>query len=92
MGMGRTIFYRKVRGVTGYSPNKYLRIIRLKKAAELLREGTLSVSEVCYKVGMNDPYYFSQCFKQQFGMSPSAYLHKDEGDNETVGAASDKES
>lgn len=92
MGMGRTIFYRKIRGVTGYSPNKYLRIIRLKKAAELLREGTLSVSEVCYKVGMNDPYYFSQCFKQQFGVSPSVYLHKEEGDNETAGVVPDKES
>lgn len=73
MGMGRTIFYRKVRGVTGYSPNRYIHIIRLKKAAELLSEGTHSVSEVCYEVGMNDPFYFSKCFKQQFGVSPSLY-------------------
>lgn len=73
MGLGRTIFYRKVHGVTGYSPNKYIRVIRLKKAAELLQEGKYSVSEVCYKVGMNDPFYFSQCFKQQFGISPSVY-------------------
>ncbi len=73
MKLGRTVFYHKVRGVTGYSPNKYIRIIRLKKAAELLKTKTYNVSEVCYKVGFNDPFYFSQCFKQLFGVSPSVY-------------------
>ena len=63
MGLGRTVFYRKVRGVTGYSPNEYIRIVRMKKAAELLLESNYTVSEVSYKVGINDPFYFSKCFK-----------------------------
>lgn len=74
MGLGRTVFYRKVRGVTGYSPNEYIRIVRMKKAASLLLEEKLTVSEVSYRVGINDPFYFSKCFKQQFGVSPSAYI------------------
>ena len=74
MGLGRTVFYRKVRGVTGYSPNEYIRIIRMKKAAELLLENHYTVAEVSYKVGINDPFYFSKCFKQQFGVAPSVYL------------------
>ena len=73
MGLGRTVFYKKVRGVTGYSPNEYLRVIRLKKAAELLLTEDLTVSEISYKVGINDPYYFSKCFKNQFGIAPSVY-------------------
>lgn len=75
MKLGRTLFYKKVRGLTGYTPNDYLRLLRLKKAAELLSEGSYNVSEVSYKVGISDPLYFSRCFKQQFGVSPSVYLH-----------------
>ncbi|MDR2804845.1 MAG: response regulator [Dysgonamonadaceae bacterium] len=72
-GMGRTNFYKKVKGLTGHSPNEYLRIIRMKKAAELLTTTDLNVSEVSYKVGINDPFYFSKCFKAQFGKSPSQF-------------------
>ena len=79
MNFGRTVFYRKVRGVTGYSPNEYIRIMRMKKAAELLKEGKYTVAEVSYQVGINDPFYFSKCFKQQFGVSPSAFTKQTEG-------------
>lgn len=71
--MGRTIFYKKVRGVTGYTPNDYIRVIRLKKAAELLKAGEMNVSEIAYAVGFDNPYYFSKCFKAQFGVPPSQY-------------------
>lgn len=71
--MGRTFFYKKVRGVTGYTPNDYIRVIRMKKAAELLKEGDKNVSEVAYAVGFDNPFYFSRCFKAQFGMPPSQY-------------------
>lgn len=71
--LGRTIFYKKVRGTTGYTPNEYIRVIRLRKAAELLNEGEKNVSEVAYAVGFDNPYYFSKCFKEQFGMPPSQY-------------------
>jgi signal transduction histidine kinase/ligand-binding sensor domain-containing protein/DNA-binding response OmpR family regulator len=73
MKVGRTIFYKKVKGITGYSPNEYIRIIRMKKAAELLQTDEFTVSEVSYRVGINDPFYFSKCFKTQFGMSPSVF-------------------
>ena len=82
MGLGRTVFYKKVRGVTGYSPYEYLRVIRLKKAAEMLLTEDLPIAEVAYSVGINDPFYFSKCFKSQFGVSPSAYRKKlPEGEN-----------
>ena len=73
MGVSRSIFYRKLRGLTGYSPNEYIRLMRLKKGAELLLEGRYTVAEITYKVGLNDPFYFSRCFKQHFGVSPKAY-------------------
>lgn len=71
--MGRTIFYKKIKGITNYSPNEYLRIIRLKKAAGLLKETVLNISEIAYEVGFNDPDYFSKCFKEQFGITPKKF-------------------
>lgn len=71
--MGRTQFYRKVRGVTGYTPNEYIRTIRLKRAAEMIREGEKNISEIAYAVGFDTPYYFSRCFKTQFGVPPTQY-------------------
>lgn len=73
MGLGRTVFYRKVRAITGYSPNEFIRVRRMKRGAELLLENKYTVAEVSYKVGINDPFYFSKCFKQQFGVAPSIY-------------------
>ena len=51
-----------------------MRIIRMKKAAELLLENRYTVAEVSYKIGIEDPFYVSKCFKKQFGVSPSVYL------------------
>ena len=84
MNFGRTVFYRKVRGVTGYSPNEYIRIMRMKKAAELLKKGKYTVAEVSYQVGINDPFYFSKCFKRQFGVSPSAFTKQTEGGEDEI--------
>ena len=74
--MGRTIFYKKVRGVTGYTPNDYIRVIRMRRASELLKEGEMNVSEIAYAVGFDNPYYFSKCFKAQFGVPPSQYAKR----------------
>lgn len=74
MKLGRSMLYRKLRGLTGYPPNEYLRMLRMKKAAELLLSpDNLTVAEVAYQVGINDPFYFSKCFKAQFGIAPSFY-------------------
>ncbi|MBO7380031.1 MAG: helix-turn-helix transcriptional regulator [Bacteroidales bacterium] len=62
--------------MTGYTPKEYLRIRRLKRAAILLQSTDMSVSAVAFEVGINDPLYFSRCFKQQFGAAPSDYVRK----------------
>jgi signal transduction histidine kinase/ligand-binding sensor domain-containing protein/DNA-binding response OmpR family regulator len=76
MKLGRTLFFKKIKGLTGYSPNEYIRLVRVKKASELLNTGDYTIAEVAYKVGMNDPFYFSKCFKAQFGVPPSVHLKK----------------
>ena len=73
MGMGRTKFFNKTKELTGMSPNKYLQNERMKVAAELLKDGELTVSEVSYKVGIQDASYFNKCFKAKYGVSPSRY-------------------
>jgi len=72
---GRTLFFKKIKYLTGYTPNDFIRIRRMKKAAELLKTFKYNVSEVSYMVGINDPFYFSKCFKAQFGCSPSRYIN-----------------
>ena len=73
-GLKRTLFYKKVKGLTGFSPNELIKIKRMKKAAELLSSGKYTVSEVSWQVGIEDPFYFSKCFKAQFGCSPSKWM------------------
>lgn len=68
--MSRSSFYRKIKGVLDLSPNEYLRLERLKQAAQLLKEGKSRVNEICYTVGFNSPSYFSKCFLKQFGVLP----------------------
>ncbi len=69
----RTIFYKKVKSITGQSPNDLIKLKRMKRAAELLIKGDATVSEIAYKVGFEDPFYFSKCFKAQYNCSPSKY-------------------
>ena len=74
-GLGRTVFFKKVKGLTGFSPNELIKMKRLNKAAELLRQNELTVSEISYKVGFEDPFYFSKCFKAHFNCTPKNYKH-----------------
>lgn len=72
--MGRTTFFNKVRSLTGFTPNDYIREKRLSRAAELLRdEISITVSEVAYQTGFSNAQYLSVSFKKKYGMSPSAY-------------------
>ena len=73
LGMSRTVFFNKLKSLTGYSPVEFVREIRFERAAEYIRDTQLTVSEVSYQVGIEDPRYFSRCFKQKFGMTPSEY-------------------
>ena len=73
MNMGRTVFFNKLKGMTGLSPVEFIREIRIKRAAQLLESGEYNITEVTYMVGMNDSRYFSKCFKNTYGMTPSEY-------------------
>ena len=73
LGVSTSQLYRKIKGISGVSPNEFIRTYRLREAAKMIKETALSISEVAYKVGFNDSLYFSKCFKKQFGVSPSKY-------------------
>ena len=73
MGYGRTTFYKKVKKLTGQTPNDYIKSRRMERAIELLKDDTLTVAEVSYQIGIEDPFYFSKSFKSYFGISPSQY-------------------
>jgi DNA-binding response OmpR family regulator len=72
--MSRASFYRKIKGILDLTPNEYIRVERLKKAAQLLKENNFKVNEICYMVGFNSPSYFSKCFQQQFGVLPKDFI------------------
>lgn len=73
LGMSHSQLHRKLTALTGYSTNRYIRHIRIEKAKKMLQETQLSISEVAYATGFNDPYYFSRAFKQKEGLSPSEW-------------------
>ncbi|NDV80499.1 AraC family transcriptional regulator [Bacteroides sp. 51] len=74
--MRRTIFFRRVRRATGSSPSELLKKKRLSESVVLLTQDELNISEIAYKVGFDDPYYFSKCFKDYFNYSPTEYRKK----------------
>lgn len=74
MCMSGSTLYRKMKALTGLSTNEYIRKVKMKNAERLLLEGKFNISEIAYKVGMNSTGYFRQCFKEEFGLSPSDYL------------------
>lgn len=76
LGMSRVHLYKKLLQITGKTPIEFIRVIRLKRAAQLLRESQLHVSEVAFEVGFNNPKYFSRYFKEEFGVLPSVYQEK----------------
>ena len=71
--MSRMTFYRKIQTATGQKPTEFIRTIRLRRAAELLRQGGMTVSEVCFATGFSSVSYFSRCFRTMFGMSPTQF-------------------
>jgi DNA-binding response OmpR family regulator/two-component sensor histidine kinase len=73
LNMSRTVFFNKLKSLTGLSPVEFVREVRFERAAEYIRDTQLTVAEISYKVGIEDPRYFSRCFKQKFGSTPSEY-------------------
>jgi AraC-like DNA-binding protein len=71
--MSRVALYKKILSLTGKAPLEFIRSIRLKRAAQLLEKSGMSVSEIAYEVGFNNPKNFTKYFKEEFKVLPSQY-------------------
>jgi len=81
MGLGRTKLFSKIKGITGQTPNDFIINVKMKKAADLLlNHPEYNISDITYMLGFNTPKYFTKCFKEQFGVPPSAYRKAEEAD------------
>jgi len=76
LAVSRSVLQRKILSLVGETPNELIRRIRLKKAARLIEQNFGNMSEIALEVGFNNPAYFSEAFKKQFGLSPSQYQQK----------------
>lgn len=74
--LSRRVFFNKVKSLTGQAPIEFIREIRIKQAAKLLKTQQYRIKEVVYMVGFSDIRYFTQCFKEMFGMTPSQYKNQ----------------
>ncbi|MCQ2341568.1 MAG: response regulator [Paludibacteraceae bacterium] len=84
MNMGRTVFFNRLKNLTGLSPVEFIREVRIKRSVQLLELNSYNVTEITYMVGMSDSRYFSKCFKQVMGVTPSEYKRQR---NETANKA-----
>jgi len=76
IGMSRMQLHRKLKALTNFSASEFIRDIRLQRAADLLATNHINVTEVAYSCGFNSVSYFTQCFSEKYGMSPSSYSKK----------------
>jgi YesN/AraC family two-component response regulator len=74
MGTSVSTLYRKVKALTDLNSVEYIRLVKLKKAAELLSEGSYRINEIAYIVGFSSQSYFATSFQKQFGISPSQFI------------------
>ena len=76
LGMSQPTLYRKLKALTQESPSSFIRSIRLKHAAEILKKNGYNVNDAIYAAGFNDSKYFRDCFKKQFGCTPSQFIEQ----------------
>ena len=79
MGLERTQFYRKIKALTNYSPVELMRNLRLRQARQLLMSSEKSVSEIAYEVGFSTPAYFTKCYREAYGETPTETRGKVKG-------------
>ena len=83
MGISRSLLHKKLKNLAGQSASRFIRIYRLNIAREVIIKNrethSLNISEIAYKVGFNDPKYFTRCFTKHFGIQPSTFLDEDAG-------------
>ncbi|MRX64782.1 hybrid sensor histidine kinase/response regulator transcription factor [Maribacter luteus] len=76
LGVSRTLLFTKIKAWTNFTPNEFVQEIRMKRAADLLEQDKLNISQISYQVGFKNPKYFSKCFTKKYGISPSSYADK----------------
>ena len=79
IGISVSMLNRKMKALIGITPNDFIKHLRIIKASELLNSKSFNVSEVSYQCGFNDISYFGDCFKKQYGVSPSNYVKNRSG-------------
>ena len=76
LAVSRSVFFKKLKMLTGLAPIEFIKEMRIKRAAQLIETGEFNMTQISYMVGINDPRYFSKCFKQKFNMTPTEYRDK----------------
>ena len=76
--MSRTSFYSKLKALTGYAPADYIRMIRLQRAAQLLKQEEYTITEIAEMVGFSDAKYFREVFKKYYNVSPSKFVNSNQ--------------
>lgn len=76
LGVSRTLLFLKVKTWTNFTPNDLIKHYRMRRAVQLLEKGKMIISEVSYHVGYKNPKYFSMCFSEKFGLTPSQFQKK----------------
>ncbi|MEQ8472594.1 MAG: two-component regulator propeller domain-containing protein [Marinoscillum sp.] len=76
LGVSRTMLFTKVKAWTNLTPNDFIHSMRMKRAAQILEQNKVTVSEVSYQVGFTNPKYFSKCFQKYHGSTPTEYAGK----------------
>lgn len=76
LAVSRSVFFKKLKTLTGLAPVEFIREVRINHAIRLIETGEYSMTQISYMVGINDPRYFSKCFKQKMGMTPTEYRDK----------------
>ena len=73
LAVSRSVFFKKLKTLTGLAPIEFIKEMRIKRATQLIEIGEFNMTQISYMVGINDPRYFSKCFKAQVGMTPTEY-------------------
>ena len=76
LAVSRSVFFKKLKTLTGLAPIEFIKEMRIKRAVQFIETGEYSMTQISYMVGINDPRYFSKCFKQKMGMTPTEYRDK----------------
>lgn len=76
MNMSKSTLYRKIKSMTGMTPLDFVRNVKMKRACMMLLARTLNISEIAYAIGFSSPKYFTKCFKEEFGVTPTEYLQR----------------